>query len=44
MVLFIDRDRSDRPEMIPAMLRPIEHCGADFVVGSRLSEWRGAAQ
>jgi glycosyltransferase involved in cell wall biosynthesis len=37
MVLFIDGDGSDRPEMIPAMLRPIEDGGADFVLGSRLS-------
>lgn len=37
VVLFIDGDGSDRPEMIPAMLEPIEGGTADFVLGSRLS-------
>jgi glycosyltransferase involved in cell wall biosynthesis len=36
IVLFIDGDGSDRPEMIPAMLGPIETGGVDFVLGSRL--------
>ena len=35
-VLFIDGDGSDRPEMIPAVLAPIEQGQADFVLGSRL--------
>jgi glycosyltransferase involved in cell wall biosynthesis len=35
-VLFIDGDGSDRPEMIPAVLAPIERGEADFVLGSRL--------
>jgi glycosyltransferase involved in cell wall biosynthesis len=34
--LFIDGDGSDRPEMIPAVLAPIEIGEADFVLGSRL--------
>ncbi len=37
VVLFIDGDGSDRPEMIPAVLGPIERGSADFVLGSRLS-------
>ena len=37
IVLFIDGDGSDRPEMIPAVLAPIESGSADFVLGSRLS-------
>ena len=36
VVLFIDGDGSDRPEMIPAVLEPIESGKADFVLGSRL--------
>ena len=36
IVLFIDGDGSDRPEMIPAVLAPIERNEADFVLGSRL--------
>jgi len=36
IVLFIDGDGSDRPEMIPAVLAPIESGSADFVLGSRL--------
>ncbi len=36
VVLFIDGDGSDRPEMIPAVLAPIESGKADFVLGSRL--------
>src|SRR5438477_7236920 len=36
IVLFIDGDGSDRPEMIPAVLGPIESGSADFVLGSRL--------
>jgi glycosyltransferase involved in cell wall biosynthesis len=41
IVLFIDGDGSDRPDMIPAMLEPIESGRADFVLGSRL---RGARE
>lgn len=36
IVLFIDGDGSDRPELIPAVLAPIENGSADFVLGSRL--------
>jgi glycosyltransferase involved in cell wall biosynthesis len=36
IVLFIDGDGSDRPDMIAAMLEPIESGRADFVLGSRL--------
>jgi glycosyltransferase involved in cell wall biosynthesis len=36
IVLFIDGDGSDRPEMIPDVLAPIESGTADFVLGSRL--------
>lgn len=36
IVLFIDGDGSDRPELIPAVLEPIESGRADFVLGSRL--------
>jgi glycosyltransferase involved in cell wall biosynthesis len=36
VVLFIDGDGSDRPEMIPAVLAPIDDGTADFVLGSRL--------
>jgi glycosyltransferase involved in cell wall biosynthesis len=36
IVLFIDGDGSDRPEMIPALLAPIEQGDADFVLGTRL--------
>lgn len=36
IVLFIDGDGSDRPELIPAVLAPIESGSADFVLGSRL--------
>jgi glycosyltransferase involved in cell wall biosynthesis len=39
IVLFIDGDGRDRPELIPAVLAPIEDGRADFVLGSRL---RGA--
>jgi glycosyltransferase involved in cell wall biosynthesis len=42
VVLFIDGDGSDRPEMIPAVLAPIENGSADFVLGSRLSGPRDA--
>jgi glycosyltransferase involved in cell wall biosynthesis len=37
IILFIDGDGSDRPEMIPVVLGPIESGSADFVLGSRLS-------
>ena len=36
IVLFIDGDGSDRPDMMPAVLEPIESGRADFVLGSRL--------
>ena len=36
IVLFIDGDGSDRPDLIPAVLEPIESGRADFVLGSRL--------
>ena len=36
IILFIDGDGSDRPDMIPAVLEPIERGSADFVLGSRL--------
>ena len=36
IVLFIDGDGSDRPEMIPDILAPILNGTADFVLGSRL--------
>jgi glycosyltransferase involved in cell wall biosynthesis len=36
IVLFIDGDGSDRTEMIPTLLAPIEQGTADFVLGSRL--------
>ena len=36
IVLFIDGDGSDRAEMVPAVLAPIERGEADFVLGSRL--------
>lgn len=36
IVLFIDGDGSDRPDMIPQVLEPIESGRADFVLGSRL--------
>ncbi len=36
IVLFIDGDGSDRPDMIPELLEPIANGSADFVLGSRL--------
>jgi glycosyltransferase involved in cell wall biosynthesis len=36
VILFIDGDGSDRTEMIPGVLEPIEQGRADFVLGSRL--------
>jgi glycosyltransferase involved in cell wall biosynthesis len=36
IVLFIDGDGSDRPEMISTLLEPIESGTCDFVLGSRL--------
>jgi glycosyltransferase involved in cell wall biosynthesis len=49
IILFIDGDGSDRPDMIPTLLEPIESGYADFVLGSRLRGERepgslGAAQ
>jgi glycosyltransferase involved in cell wall biosynthesis len=42
IVLFIDGDGSDRPDMIPDVLAPIEQDKADFVLGSRLRGVREA--
>jgi glycosyltransferase involved in cell wall biosynthesis len=42
IVLFMDGDGSDRPEMIPSVLAPIEDGSADFVLGSRLRGERAA--
>jgi glycosyltransferase involved in cell wall biosynthesis len=36
IVLFIDGDGSDRPDMVPALVDPIASGQADFVLGSRL--------
>jgi glycosyltransferase involved in cell wall biosynthesis len=36
IVLFIDGDGSDRPELVQSVLEPIEGGRADFVLGSRL--------
>src|SRR5262249_34588807 len=36
ILLFLDGDGSDRPQMIPAVLAPILENRADFVLGSRL--------
>jgi glycosyltransferase involved in cell wall biosynthesis len=36
IVLFLDGDGSDRPDLIPTVLAPIEEGRADFVLGSRL--------
>jgi len=36
IVLFIDGDGSDRPDMVPALVAPIASGRADFVQGSRL--------
>lgn len=36
IVLFIDGDGSDRPEMISSVIEPIERGEADFALGSRL--------
>lgn len=36
IVLFIDGDGSDRPDMVPALIEPIASGRADFVLGSRL--------
>jgi glycosyltransferase involved in cell wall biosynthesis len=35
ILVFLDGDGSDRPELIPALLAPILNCGYDFVIGSR---------
>src|SRR5262245_25508950 len=42
IVLFIDGDGSDRPDMIPALVEPIASGRADFVQGSRLRGEREA--
>jgi glycosyltransferase involved in cell wall biosynthesis len=49
IILFLDGDGSDRLEMIPSVLEPIESGRVDFVLGSRLRGERepgslGAAQ
>jgi glycosyltransferase involved in cell wall biosynthesis len=36
IVLFLDGDGSDRPELIPSVLQPIQSGTAHFVLGSRL--------
>jgi glycosyltransferase involved in cell wall biosynthesis len=36
IILFIDGDGSDRPDMVPLLLEPIESGRVDFVLGSRL--------
>lgn len=35
VIVFLDGDGSDRPELIPALLEPILSGGYDFVIGSR---------
>ncbi len=35
ILVFLDGDGSDRPELIPALLAPILEDGYDFVIGSR---------
>ncbi len=35
ILVFLDGDGSDRPELIPALLAPILEGGYDFVIGSR---------
>ncbi|MDX2205957.1 MAG: glycosyltransferase family 2 protein [Hyphomicrobiaceae bacterium] len=37
LVVFIDGDGSDRPEMIPALVAPLRAGTADFVLGTRLA-------
>lgn len=49
IVLFFDGDGTDRPELVPSVLRPIRDRTADFSMGSRLAGERepgslGAAQ
>jgi glycosyltransferase involved in cell wall biosynthesis len=36
IVVFLDGDGSDRPELIPALLEPIVEGGYDFAIGSRI--------
>lgn len=36
ILLFVDGDGSDRPEMIPALVAPLAEGRADFVMGTRL--------
>ena len=42
IVLFIDGDGSDRTDLVPAVLAPIEEGRADFVLGSRVLGQRDA--
>jgi glycosyltransferase involved in cell wall biosynthesis len=35
VIVFLDGDGSDRPELMPLLLEPIEAGAADFVIGSR---------
>jgi glycosyltransferase involved in cell wall biosynthesis len=42
ILLFVDGDGSDRPEMIPSLVAPIIDDEADFVLGSRLRGEREA--
>ena len=37
VVVFVDADYSDHPELLPALVRPIQDGEADFVLGSRLT-------
>lgn len=36
ILVFLDGDGGDRPEMIPSLLAPLLDAGADFAIGSRL--------
>ncbi len=36
IVVFVDADYSDHPDMLPELVRPIQNGAADFVLGSRL--------
>ncbi|WP_347245038.1 glycosyltransferase family 2 protein [Thermogutta sp.] len=36
VVVFLDADYSDHPELLPELVKPIIHGNADFVLGSRL--------
>lgn len=36
IVVFLDGDHSDHPELLPELIKPITNGDADFVLGSRL--------